>query len=165
MRQLFSAALLSCVALLAASPASAQAQGSYAALTSGYETTTSAGPVGNGTAVTAPEATATMVLTGHVKTAAGPLPGAVVKVANSSEMAVTDADGSFHLTVPVSTHPVQATASYAGFADQPVVLDATSSDVSLSVVHVIKIAKKQQLKTYLKTARKQVRKNLHAVRR
>ena len=87
------------------------------------------------------------------------------RIANSSEMAVTDAEGAFHLTVPVSTSPVRATASYAGFADQPVTLDATSSEVSLSVVHVIKVAKKQQLKTYLKTAHKQVRKNLHAVRR
>ena len=105
-----------------------------------------------------------MVLTGHVKTAAGPLPGAVVKVANASEMTVTDADGFFHLTVPVSTGPVRATASYAGFADQPVTLDATSSEVSMSVARIIKAAKKQQLKTYLKTARKQVRKSLRNAR-
>ena len=163
MRQSFFAALVSCVSLLAVAASPAQAQDVYAALATGYQPT--AGPVGGGAAATAPEGTATMTLTGHVKTAAGPLPGAVVKIANSSEMAVTDANGSFHLTVPVATGPVQATASYAGFADQPVALDAASSEVSMSVVHVIKVARQQQLKTYLKTAHKQVRKHLRAVRR
>ncbi len=106
-----------------------------------------------------------MVLTGHVKTAAGSVPGAVVKSADFSEMTVTDANRWFHLTVPISTGPVQATTSQAGFADPPVTLDATSSEVSMSVVRIIKVAKKQQLKTYLKTARKQVRKNLRSARR
>ena len=157
MRQTFFAALILCVTFCTAATASAQAkQRSFAALT------TTNGPT---TPVTNPEATATTVIIGHVKTADGPLAGAVIKITKSKQMVVTDADGSFHVTVPVADGPVEAIASYAGFADERVTLDATTAEVSMTTVQVIKVAKKQQLKTYLKTARKQVRKSRRSARR
>ena len=156
MRPSFFAALVLCVTFCTAAMAPAQAkQSSFAALT------TANGPT---TPATNPEAIATTVIIGHVKTAAGPLAGAVIKIAKSEQMVVTDADGSFHVTVPAANGLVEATASYAGFADERVTLDATSSEVSMSVVRIVKVVKKQQLKTYLKTARKQVRKSLRSAR-
>ena len=179
MRQSFFAALISCVSLLAVAALPAQAQSSLVALTTDPGSVappvvavvtpapadaTAAAPA-TPAALTAPEAATTMVLTGHVKTAAGPLPGAVVKITASKAMVVTDADGFFHVTVPVATGPVQATASYAGFADENVTLDTTTSELSMTTPQVVKTAQKQQLKTYLKTARKQSRKSLKRVRR
>jgi Carboxypeptidase regulatory-like domain len=163
MRSILFAALVSCASLLAASTAWAQVPGSYAA---------ASGPAGGPvtpvapSATTAPDVPATVILTGHVKSATGPLPGAVVKIAGSNEMVVTDADGSFHVSVPVNT-AVKATASYAGFADENVALDdaAADSEVSMNTAQIIKVGKHQQLKTYLKTARKQNKKTLRRVRR
>ena len=158
MRPSFFAALVLCVTFCTAAMAPAQAkQSSFAALTTANGPTT---PATNPEAI----ATATTVIIGHVKTAAGPLAGAVIKIAKSEQMVVTDADGSFHVTVPAANGLVEATASYAGFADERVTLDATSSEVSMSVVRIVKVVKKQQLKTYLKTARKQVRKSLRSAR-
>ncbi len=157
MRQTFFAALILCVTFCTAATAPAQAkQRSFAALT------TANGPT---TPTTNPEATATTVIIGHVKTAAGPLAGAVIKITKSKQMVVTDADGSFHVTVPVADGPVEATASYAGFADEHVTLDATTAEVSMTTVQIIKVARKQSLKTYLKTARKQSHKSLKRIRK
>ena len=157
MRQSFFAALVLCVTFCTAATAPAQAKdGRLAALTATNEPTTPA---------TNPEATATTVIIGHVKTATGPLAGAVIKITKSQQMVVSDADGSFHVTVPVADGPVEATASYAGFADERVTLDDTNAEVSMSTVQVVKVAKKQQLKTYLKTARKQSHKSLKRIRK
>ena len=166
MRHALFTALVSCVGLLTAATSAAQTQDSYVALTPGTETPTAAPVLAPApAAVTAPEAAATMVLVGHVNTAAGTLPGAVIKLARSKTMVVTDADGSFHVTVPVGEGPVQATASYAGFADEAITLDPTTSEVRMSTPQIIQTPRKQQLKAYLKTSRKQGRKTMRRIRR
>lgn len=163
MRLPYFAAFVWCANALAAPTARAQAPDSYVA-TSGpaASAVTTVPPAGT----TAPEVSATVILTGHVRSAAGPLPGAVVKIAGSNEMVVTDADGSFHVTVPFNT-AVKATASYAGFADESMALDdtGTGSEISMNTAQTVKVGKHQQLKTYLKTARKQNKKSLRRIRR
>ena len=105
--------------------------------------------------------TATRVLTGRVTSPAGSLPGAVVGVAGSKLRAATNADGEFSLVVPANT-PVQLTASYAGFADETLVVTAADASAAIELVtpRVVKVARKQQLKVYLRTARKQVKRSL-----
>ena len=109
--------------------------------------------------------TATVVVLGRVSTAKGPLPGAVIKIANSRQMVVSDADGVFHLTVPAGSGSVAATASYAGFADEAVVLEGTANEVRLGTPRTVVVSKKQSLQAYRKTARKQVRRKLKRVQR
>ena len=104
-----------------------------------------------------------MVLYGIVESPTGPLPGAVVKVNNSKYITVTGSDGSFSLTVPANSGPLQATASYAGYEDVPVTLGNTANKVTLGKPHVIKMSRKYQLKTYLKTARRQSRRALRKI--
>lgn len=130
---------------------SAQAQDAYVA--SKAAETISRAPA----AELAAEAPATVVLTGFVTTSAGPLPGAVIKLVGSMETAVTDAEGRYHVRVPANT-PVRATASYAGYRDQPVTLEEANPDVKLTTPQVVQVARKQRLQKYLKTARKQTRK-------
>ena len=106
--------------------------------------------------------TATRFLTGHVTSPAGVLPGAVVGVAGSRVRTVTNADGEFSLAVPAVDVPVQLTASYAGFADETLLVAPADASVTVELLtpKVVKVARKQQLKVYLKTARKQVRRSL-----
>ena len=168
MRSAFFAALLLCVSALGTGTACAQAQAqapdSYA--TAEVPATAPANAATPVAPAAAPDAPATVVFTGHVKSAAGPLPGAVVKITGSNEMVVTDADGFFHVAVPVNTI-VRATASYAGFADENLALHegATDAEVRMSTAQVVKVNRQQRLKTYLKTARKQNKQTLRRVRR
>ena len=158
MRYSYFAVLALCVAATATVPSNAQAQDVYAAAT--YANTGS--EPANSPVSAAP---ATVVLTGHVKTSAGPLPGAVVKVANSKSMVVTDADGSFHVTVPANSGPLQATASYAGFADEAVTLGEAANELNMTTPRVVVVAKSQTLKAYRKTARKQVKRSIRRVQK
>ena len=159
MRQFFFSPLIVCASVLAMSTSSAQAQDAYAASDANTTTTRPA------TNPPVAEAPATTVLTGHVKTTAGALPGAVIKIANSKQMVVTDSDGSFHVTVPANGDPVQATASYAGFADEAVTLSADGNEVTMKTARIIVVSKGQSLKTYQKTARKQVKRSVRKVRK
>ena len=162
MRFILFSALVSCACALPAA-AWAQTADSYAAA-SGPATETALAPVPP--TADAPDAPATVVLVGHVRSAAGPLPGAVIEIAGSNEMVVTDADGSFHVAVPANT-AVKATASYAGFADERVALDETDTgaEVRMNTVQTVQVGKQQQLKTYLKTTRKQNKRSLRRIRR
>ena len=94
----------------------------------------STGSGDHGTSSTNP--TETVVLTGKITNPAGPLAGAL-----------------------------DARVTYAGYADEKMTLNATTgeSTVNLANARVIVVARKQQLKYYLKTARKEVKRSLKQV--
>ena len=108
-----------------------------------------------------------VVLLGKITNAAGPLPGAVVILTATKQMAATNAAGEFQFVVPASAGALQAVVTYAGYADEPMTLNAAAdeSTVSLTNARVIVVARRQQLKFYLKTARKQAKRSLKQVRR
>ncbi|WP_201983998.1 carboxypeptidase regulatory-like domain-containing protein [Hymenobacter rubidus] len=107
-----------------------------------------------------------VVLSGKITSPAGPLPGAVVFLTGTKEMAVTNANGEFEFTVPANAGPLQARVTYAGYADENMTLNAAAgeSTVTLANARVIVISRKQQLKKYLKTAHKQVKRELRKAR-
>ncbi|GAC1590159.1 MAG: hypothetical protein NVS3B25_08370 [Hymenobacter sp.] len=103
-----------------------------------------------------------MVLSGKITNPSGPLPGAVIILKSTRQMAVTNADGEFELVVPASAGALQAVVTYAGYADEPMLLNAADngSTVSLTNAKVVVVSRRQQLKAYLKTAHKQVKRDL-----
>jgi hypothetical protein len=106
-----------------------------------------------------------IILMGKITNPAGVLPGAVVILKASRQMAVTNADGEFQFEVPANSGALQAVVTYAGYADEPMTLNAAASQstVSLTNAKVIVVARRQQLKNYLRTARKQVKRDLKKV--
>jgi len=120
-----------------------------------------------GTGPAAPSLPAKMVLAGKITNPAGPLPGAVVILTGTKQMAVTDADGEFEFEVPANAGALQATVTYAGYADEAMTLNASAdeSTVSLTNARVIVVSRKQQLKRYLKTAQKQIKHDLKQIHR
>ena len=108
-----------------------------------------------------------MTLIGKITNPAGPLPGAVVTLTATKQMAVTNADGEFEFEVPANAGALQATVTYAGYADENMTLNATANEstVSLTNARVIVVSRKQQLKRYLKTAHKQVKRELRQMRK
>lgn len=108
-----------------------------------------------------------VVLTGKITNPAGVLPGAVIILTDSKQMAVTNADGEFQFTVPASAGPLQAVVTYAGYADERMTLNAAANEstVNLANATVIVVSRKQQLKAYLKTARKQIKRDLRRARK
>ena len=134
---------------------SAQAQAVFASSNAYVSTSdTSNGP-------TTPAA-GDVVLVGKITNPAGVLPGAVVILTATKQMAVTNADGEFEFTVPANAGTLQATVTYAGYADEAMTLNAAAdeSTVSLTNAHVIVVSRRNQLKKYLKTAHKQVKHDL-----
>ena len=129
----------------------------------------------NNVAFTAERDTATVsgsgpekvMLVGKITNPAGPLPGAVVILTGTKQMAVTNADGEFEFEIPANAGALQAVVTYAGYADEAMTLNATAeeSTVSLTNARVIVVSRKQQLKRYLKTAHKQVKRDLRQVRK
>ena len=119
----------------------------------------------NDTADVVVKAPAKRVIYGKVVCPTGPLPGAVVKLASSKQTAVTNSNGEFRFTVPADSGPMAATASYAGYVDVPVTLAPAEDDhtVQLTTPHIIKVGRKQQLKKYMKSAHRQVRRTLRKV--
>jgi hypothetical protein len=108
-----------------------------------------------------------LLITGKITNAAGALPGAVIILNGTRQMAVTNADGEFEIAVPANSGPLPARVTYAGYADEAIVLNGAegASTVNLANGTVIVVARSQRLKAYLKTARKQVRhdlKHIHA---
>lgn len=108
------------------------------------------------------KSTETVLLVGKITNPAGVLPGAVVILKASKQMAVTNADGEFQFEVPASAGALEAVVTYAGYADEAMTLNAAASESTLNLANarVIVVARRQQLKTYLKTARKQVKRDL-----
>jgi hypothetical protein len=154
------ASLLTCLFSLASAPAQAQA---VFASTAAYSSNT---VIDGGTELTS-AAPAKVVLAGKITNPAGPLPGAVVILTGTKQMAVTNADGEFEFEVPSNTGALQATVTYAGYADETITLNASAeeSTVSLTNAHVIVVSRKQQLRRYLKTAQKQIKHDLKQLRK
>ncbi|MFC6223497.1 carboxypeptidase-like regulatory domain-containing protein [Hymenobacter artigasi] len=151
------AAVFACVINLA--DFTAQAQRGFTSTALALATDTDGGTTG-----TKPEK---MVLMGKITNPAGPLPGAVVILTASKQMAVTNADGEFEFEVPANAGALDAVVTYAGYADEKMTLNASAdeSTVSLTNARVIVVSRKQQLKRYLKTAHKQVKRDLRQVRK
>ncbi|MBU6123162.1 carboxypeptidase-like regulatory domain-containing protein [Hymenobacter siberiensis] len=149
-------AVFACVINLATF--TAQAQRGFTGAAFALATDTDGGTMG-----TKPEK---RVLMGKITNPAGPLPGAVVILTASKQMAVTNADGEFKFEVPANAGALDALVTYAGYADEKMTLNASAdeSTVSLTNARVIVVSRKQQLKRYLKTAHKQVKRDLRQVR-
>lgn len=150
-----------CICLLAFITTEGRAQGGpsadevYASIAPRPEPTT-----------TAAEPEEQLVIVGKITNPAGVLPGAVVILTATRKMAVTNANGEFEFVVPANAGPLRARVTYAGFADELITLNdgAAESTVNLANATVITVARKQRLKVYLKTARKQVRRSLRQLR-
>jgi hypothetical protein len=122
---------------------------------------------GNAAAPVTSVPTEKVVLVGKITNLAGPLPGAVVILTDTKQMAVTNANGEFEFTVPANASALAAVVTYAGYADEKMPLNANAeeSTVSLTNARVIVVSRKNQLKKYLKTAKKQVKHDLKQVRK
>ena len=144
---------------------STQAQAAFSSSKSYTSSSHSTGGGDHGTSSTDP--TETMVLTGKITNSAGLLAGAVVILTATKQMAVTNADGEFQFVVPASAGALDARVTYAGYADEKMTLNASAdeSTVNLANARVIVVARKQQLKFYLKTAQKEVKRSLKKVRK
>ena len=109
----------------------------------------------------------TVVLVGRITNPDGPLPGAVVTLLITKQMAVTNSEGEFQFVVPASARTLRAVVSFAGYADETLTLNAddAESTATLADEQAIPVARRQQLKFYLKTARKEARRDLREVHR
>lgn len=114
-----------------------------------------------------PPSEPTKVLAGRITNPAGPLPGAVVTLVGTKQMTVTNSEGEFQFVVPASARTLQAVVSYAGYTDEHMTLNAddAESTATLTDEQVIPVARRQQLKFYLKTARKEAKRDLREVHR
>ncbi|GAB3722175.1 hypothetical protein GCM10027594_02840 [Hymenobacter agri] len=114
-----------------------------------------------------PPSEPTMIIGGRIANPDGPLPGAVVTLVGSKQMAVTNSEGEFQFVVPVGTRTLQAIVSFAGYADERLTLNAddAESTATLADERAIPLARRQQLKFYLKTARKEAHRELREVHR
>ena len=121
----------------------------------------------DGGKATVAESTKNIVLVGKITNPTGALPGAVVILTATKQMAVTNADGEFEFVVPANAGALQARVTYAGFEDEALVLNAgaAESTTNLSHARIVVVSRKQQLKRYLKTARKQIESDLKLARR
>jgi hypothetical protein len=88
-------------------------------------------------AATEPTAPATTVIRGKVVSPAGILPGAVIKLQSTQQIAVANAEGEFQLAVLSDGGPQLATVSVAGFEDEEIVLNPSEvgTDVPLAKAH------------------------------
>ena len=121
---------------------------------------------GRDTAKTNPDAPMASIR-GRVADKKGPLPGAVVKLRGTKQATVTNAQGEFQLLVPANAGGLPATVSYAGYADVPTTLSAdTGSEITvrLLVPQAVQGVRRNQLKGYMRTARRQVHRSLRQVR-
>lgn len=147
-------------------PTNSHAQTTFASSTAGASAN---GAIGSPELVApvAAESEESVVLTGKITNPAGVLPGAVIILTGTKQMAVTNADGEFQFTVPASAGPLQAVVTYAGYADESLTLNAAAdqSTVNLANATVIVVSRKQQLKAYMKTARKQIKRDLRRARK
>ena len=163
MKRFFSlSTIVAFACLLTLAPTDGRAQGGpaadqvYAALTPHHD------------APTAPaDPEEQLVIVGKITNPAGVLPGAVVILTATKKMAVTNANGEFEFVVPANTGPLRARVTYGGYADELITLNDGSAQATVNLANatVIVVARRQQLKAYLKTARKQVRRSLRQLHR
>lgn len=155
------------VSILSLASISAKAQASFAS--DGYNALTN-----NSISVrtytptpTSDESAGSMVLWGRITTPVGILPGAVIILTASKRMAVTNADGEFQFVVPANTGSLQAQVTYAGYADETVMLNASADEsrVNLTNTQAIVVSRREQFSSYFSSARKELRRGLKQVRR
>lgn len=122
----------------------------------------------NETAAPSPAST-TMLITGRVESAAGPLVGAVVSVAGKAyQKAVTNMDGEFRLTLPATTEAVSILASYAGFKDVAATVQPGTTLAPLQLTETQStpdLPRKLQLKRYIKVAQKEAKRESRQLHR
>jgi hypothetical protein len=156
MRKLFtSAAILVLSSLLATA---AQAQAAFAS-NDEYRASYS-NPRAEKPADREPSAGGSIVYYGRVFSPEGPLPGAIISHAPSKQMVVCNENGEFTLTLPLNSGQQKATISFAGFADETLLLSPADPvfAIELTQTQSIKMAKGQDLKNYMKTAHRQIKK-------
>ena len=104
----------------------------------------------------------TVIVAGLITSPNGPLPGAVVTLTATRQMAVTNSEGEFQFTVPAGSRVLKAVVSYAGYADEALSLNVEDAEptANLSDVRAIVMPRRQQLKFYLRTARKETHRQL-----
>ena len=109
----------------------------------------------------------TVVLVGRITSPDGPLPGAVVTLVANKQMAVTNSEGEFQFTVPARVRTLKAVVSFAGYADESLTLSTENAEstATLADERAIPLARREQLKFYLKTARKAAHRDLREVHR
>ena len=165
MRYFSTSAVAALVFMLNLASTSTQAQSSFAS--DGYYAS-----AGNSLSVhsytptpVSDEAVGSVVLWGRITTPAGVLPGAVIILTASQRMTVTNADGEFQFVVPANTGPLQARVTYAGYADETVMLNASAdeSKVNLTNAQAIVVSRKQQFSSYYNSARKELKRSFKTV--
>ncbi|MDQ2773011.1 MAG: carboxypeptidase-like regulatory domain-containing protein [Bacteroidota bacterium] len=104
----------------------------------------------------------TVVVAGLITSPDGPLPGAVVTLTATRQMAVTNSEGEFQFMVRAGSRVLKAVVSYAGYADEDLSLNVEDAEptATLSDVQAIAMPRRQQLKFYLRTARKETHRKL-----
>lgn len=107
----------------------------------------------------------TQVLTGRVETAQGPLSGAVVRLPRFNQTCVTNADGSFLFTVPADAGLFAAVVAYPGCADVNTTLQPGGAPAVVQMLLPAPTkAGGKQLKAYMKTARRDVKRSLRQLK-
>ena len=144
--------VVSFLAALALNSFAAQAQAVYAS-SSVYTPRLASSPREDGT---------TRTFIGRVVNPDGALPGAVITVVGTKEMAVSNSNGEFSVLLPATSAPVKLTVSYGGFADETVSVQPDAADTTLRLAspQPIKVGRKQELKAYMKTAHREARRSL-----
>ncbi|MDQ2793439.1 MAG: carboxypeptidase-like regulatory domain-containing protein [Bacteroidota bacterium] len=126
------------------------------------------GPGTPAPALSPADATAeTVLLSGKIANPTGPLAGAVVILTGTRQLAATNAAGEFQFVVPANAGPLAARVTYAGYADENIVLNGAAGQSTVTMSHATAtgaVARRQRLKGYLKTARRQVRRSLRQIR-
>lgn len=109
----------------------------------------------------------TVLVTGRVEGLKGLLPGSVVsvRVNQKAVTTVTNANGEFTLPLPAAGGPWPTTVSYAGYADVATTLapEVVAPVFKLTTPRVVKVSRKYQMKTYRRTAQRQIRRTLRRV--
>ncbi|MDO7876880.1 hypothetical protein Q5H93_19195 [Hymenobacter sp. ASUV-10] len=105
------------------------------------------------------------LLRGHITSPVGILPGAIVELTTTKQRCVSNAAGEFSILLPADGTPQEATVSFAGFADEMVILSIEAPDpvIEIKKPQTIKVRREQRLESYLKTARRQSKKELRNV--
>ncbi len=122
-------------------------------------------PLGQLTPAPMPTGPATQNLTGRVETTLGPLSGAVVRVPRFNKMCVTNSEGGFFLTVPADAGPLAAVVTYPGCTEVNTTFQPGGEPAVVQLLPPITTkANGKQLKVYMKTARREVKRSLRKLK-
>lgn len=104
------------------------------------------------------------VVTGRIDSRQQLIQGAIILINGTNDRVVTDATGMFRVVIPDSMKVGTLTASYAGYADEHRAFRADTFNV-IRMLHEtpIKVSRKNRLEFYMRTAHRQIRKELRKV--